>query len=506
MFESSEGIVGSRGMGTGWLARVAGWLFAEASGNSAEARRRARTLPKRLVITSILCDAVVIIYMLLLSYWIRFGTALQHIGVPGTGSMQDYAGHFALAAISLLFTANYFGIYDPRTLLRYRFVSMQVIKTCLVWTCAFLALTLIFKAEPLISRIYVGVAGITTMTGLIVWRFLFHSLLHHSHIAEYLRQRILFVGWSDDAQHLATMIARDRIHPYELVGYVPASRPNGGNAPREVARLGNLEEIEQIIEREMIDIVLLADVDTSNGDPVALANLCEREMVQFKVIPSFFQILLSGLRLETVSGVPVLGVTELPLDNPINILCKRLVDILGATVGLILSAPIIAVFGTLVWLESPGPIFYRQRRLGQNGTPFWIIKIRSMRLDAEAQGTPGWTTQNDPRRLRIGALMRRLNIDEVPQFWNVLKGEMSLVGPRPERPELIRNFKHDIPHYNARHAIKPGITGWAQVKGLRGDTDLTERIRSDLYYLENWSLLLDLHILLLTFVNRKNAC
>jgi lipopolysaccharide/colanic/teichoic acid biosynthesis glycosyltransferase len=144
--------------------------------------------------------------------------------------------------------------------------------------------------------------------------------------------------------------------------------------------------------------------------------------------------------------------------------------------------------------------------MGRKGKPFEIIKIRSMRLDAEKNGSPGWTTKDDPRRLRIGSLMRRLNIDELPQFWNVFKGEMSLVGPRPERPELIVNFKHEIEHYNARHTIKPGLTGWAQCNGLRGDTDLSERIRYDIYYMEHWNPFFDLRIMFLTLINRKNAC
>ena len=174
--------------------------------------------------------------------------------------------------------------------------------------------------------------------------------------------------------------------------------------------------------------------------------------------------------------------------------------------GLVLGAPFILLFGALVWLESPGPILYSQRRLGRRGLVFNIYKIRSMRIDAEKDNEPGWTTKDDPRRLKIGGLLRRWNLDELPQFWNVLKGDMSLVGPRPERPELIRNFRDEIPHYNARHNVKPGITGWAQVKGHRGDTDLAERISCDLYYLENWNVFFDFQIMAMTFLNNRSAC
>jgi exopolysaccharide biosynthesis polyprenyl glycosylphosphotransferase len=249
----------------------------------------------------------------------------------------------------------------------------------------------------------------------------------------------------------------------------------------------------------------VADLNLAMDEIIELANIAEKEFVQFKVIPSYFQTLVSGLRSETISGVPILGIADLPLDRPFNRLLKRAMDIVGAIVGLFISAPLMGIFGALVYLESPGPIFYRQVRSGKNGRPFHIIKIRSMRLDAEAAGGAGWTTKDDPRRLRIGKFLRGWNIDEIPQFWNVLKGDMSLIGPRPERPELIATFKHQIPHYNARHASKPGITGWAQVSGFRGDTSLVERVRHDLSYLENWSLWLDIQILFLTFLKRENA-
>jgi lipopolysaccharide/colanic/teichoic acid biosynthesis glycosyltransferase len=181
-------------------------------------------------------------------------------------------------------------------------------------------------------------------------------------------------------------------------------------------------------------------------------------------------------------------------------------DVAGAVLGLILALPLILVFGILIYLESPGPIFYRQRRMGIDGRLFDMFKLRSMKLNAEAGGSPGWTVKGDPRVLRIGGLMRKWNIDEIPQFWNVLRGDMSLVGPRPERPELIAKFKEIVPHYNARHHIKPGLTGWAQINGLRGDTDLTERVRYDLHYIENWNVLFDFHIMIMTFFKRENAC
>ena len=186
---------------------------------------------------------------------------------------------------------------------------------------------------------------------------------------------------------------------------------------------------------------------------------------------------------------------------------KRAVDIVGSIIGLILSAPIMAVFGALVYLESPGPIFYRQPRVRRGGVQFGMFKIRSMKLGADkSDNLQQSTPKDDPRLLRVGAFMRRWNIDETPQFWNVLKGEMSLVGPRPERLYHSEKLSGEIPHYSARYWSKPGMTGWAAVNGLRGESDLVERIRCDLYYLENWNLWLDFQIMFLTFLRRKNAC
>ena len=470
--------------------------------------RRDRTLPERLVITSLLCDSVVIVYALIAGYWLRFHTALNHFGVTGPKitpmTAHDYAGYIAFGALSLIFTLAYVQVYDRQKLLRLRQVVVQVTKGCLLWFVGFLSFSLMFKFQPSISRVFVTISAINALGGLLVWRWMFHRFLQRSAIAGALRQRILFVGWNEESERLTKSFENDGARPYDVVGCVTSARARFQRRPR-LQVLGAYENIREIIQRHNVDMVVLTDVNCVKGEIVGLSNLCEKEMVQFKVIPSYFQILVSGLHLETISGVPVLGVSQLPLDRTFNVGLKRAIDIVGGLFGLLVSAPLMAIFGAIVYMESPGPIFYRQRRMGRNGMPFDIIKIRSMRLDAESGTGAQWCQKDDPRRLRVGAFMRAWNIDEIPQFWNVLKGEMSLVGPRPERPELIENFKEDVPHYNARHNAKPGITGWAQVKGLRGDTDLGERIRADLFYLENWNAMLDIQIMFLTFLRRENA-
>lgn len=449
---------------------------------------------------------------LLVGYWIRF----QSGWIPTRetwwtspmgrrAEIDDYIGLVLMGAVLLWGTFLAMRLYDRSNLLRFRRVTHIVIQGATFWLFAYLSVSLVLKFQPPISRVY-AVSSFFAATGFVMaWRYGFHRMLRSERFARALRQRVLFLGWSPEAGRLFHAIQQDRSQPYRAIGYIPIPHGDTTGLPPDLKQLGTFEELDTLLAARKADMVVLTDIDPSRHDIIQLANACEREHIQFKVIPSYFQILLSGLQLDSVSGVPILGVTELPLDRIHNRILKRTVDILGGLVGLLGSLPIILICGLLVRLESPGPIFYRQVRTGRRGENFKIIKIRSMRLDAEADGGAQWAKKDDPRRLRVGTFMRRWNLDEVPQFWNVLRGEMSLVGPRPERPELIEGFKYKIPHYNARHAAKPGITGWAQVNGLRGDTDLAERVRYDLWYLENWNLWLDFQIMFLTFFKRDNA-
>lgn len=469
-------------------------------------RENEQLSPHFWVLISVLGDLLMAIFAAYLAFWLRFHTFIREIGNFDFMSFRQYGGHMALGSLSLILVLGWQEIYHKNVLLRTRWVSSKIAKGVLVWTAGFLAITLALKLEPSISRVYVMLNGATALLLLLGWRTVFISCLRAPGRIEALQQRTLFVGWNEEAVSLWKTMKRDQTGSFDIMGWVRTGSAEDGFPQDEVVPcLGDLDEVEHLVSTHAVDMIVVADLHGPREQMIALANLCEREMIQFKVIPSYFRVFVSGLTLETIAGTPVLGVTRLPLDDTLNVMTKRIVDIVGATIGLVLSAPIIAFFSTMVWLESRGAVFYHQRRWGFNGVPFNIIKIRSMKMNAEAAKGAQWCVKDDPRRLKVGAFMRKWNIDELPQFWNVLKGEMSLVGPRPERPELIAGFKHQIPHYNARHHSKPGMTGWAQVNGLRGDTDLGERIQCDLWYLENWSLWLDFQIMLLTFFKRDNA-
>ena len=485
------------------MSRLAEELLASGS----KAAEFNRTVASRFRVLSIVGDAAVVGAAILVAFWVGFRANLFGVGAPAPGSVvRGYLPYMGLGGLSLLLLLAHYGMYAPAQLLRYHQASFVLIRCTFFWFVgAFLAVK-VFSPELLLPVAYLALTAFCLALGLLVWRGLLQRIAAVASFSRCLRERILFIGWNDLSERLTKSIAFDPAHAYEVVGCIP---PGSGEyekePPSNIPHMAASRDIVGMLRAKCIDIVMLADRATPMSEINELASTCEKEMAKLMVIPSYFQILVSGLSLQTINGIPILGISELPLHHPVYQIVKRTVDIVGSIVGLILSVPIMAVFGAIVYFESPGPIFYRQRRMGQGGSIFEIIKIRSMKLNAEPGGKPGWTVKDDPRRLRIGAFMRKWTIDELPQFWNVLKGQMSLVGPRPERPELIASFKEEIQHYNARHGAKPGLTGWAAVNGLRGDTDLSERIRCDLYYMENWTLWLDVQIMFLTFFRRKNA-
>jgi exopolysaccharide biosynthesis polyprenyl glycosylphosphotransferase len=438
---------------------------------------------------------------------VRFDSGLIPLffNIKSVPTSFDYMRLLVIGSAFLLGTFCYLRLYNWLCFVRYLRTAKVIVKGTIIWVVAYLAICLILKFGQPISRMFMLISFGCVVFAMITWRLILFKIMHLKIFGVNFQQRILFVGWGKEAEHLEKEIQNDHNHPYEIIGCLPS--PHGRlhrQPPSRIPVLGDYQNLATLLQQRHADVVILADLYVKMGEIIGLANLCEMEFAQFKVIPSYFEILASGLRLETIGGLPLLGVSELPLDRFSNRLIKRVIDIVGATVGLFLAIPIIAVFGALVYRESPGPILFRQKRVGRNGCPFHILKIRSMRMNAEENGAQ-WAKENDPRRLKIGAFMRKWNIDEVPQFFNVLKGDMSLVGPRPERPELISSFKHQIPHYHARHTCLPGMTGWAQVNGWRGNTSLEERIRFDIWYVEKWSIIMDIRILILTFRPQKNA-
>ncbi len=308
------------------------------------------------------------------------------------------------------------------------------------------------------------------------------------------RDRVIIVGTGPVAQMVLQKIQWSSYLGYEIVGLVngSASSEDSFGAPL----LGSAETLPELIAEHEIDEVIIALPEVEHQELIRIISLCERSHVAIKVYPDLFQIMASKMSIDDLGGLPLISIQDTALRGW-NLTLKRALDMVGSATGLVLISPLMFVVGLLIKLESPGPVFYVQERMGLDAKPFMVIKFRSMRQDAEKDG-PGWTVEDDPRRTRIGSFLRKTNLDELPQLINVLLGEMSLVGPRPEQPFYVQQFQQSIPRYMDRHREKAGMTGWAQVNGLRGDTSIWERTKYDLWYIENWSLWLDIKILIRT--------
>jgi exopolysaccharide biosynthesis polyprenyl glycosylphosphotransferase len=310
--------------------------------------------------------------------------------------------------------------------------------------------------------------------------------------------RVLVIGAGEIGQMLMQKIKHNPKLGYQIVGVVDNGKGDRRQYPLDAPVLGTLADVPRIIDKYTIDEVIIGLPESSHQELVSIISLCEREKVGIRVFPDVFQIMASEVTIGDLGGLPLLTIRDVALQGW-KLTLKRSVDILGSALALILFSPFMLLAAVLVKLDSPGPVFYTQERMGLDARPFKILKFRSMRVDAEEQG-PGWTTPDDPRKTKLGALLRRFNIDELPQLINVLIGDMSLVGPRPERPVYVEQFRQSIPRYMDRHREKAGLTGWAQVNGMRGDTSIAERTKYDLWYIENWSIGLDVKIILRTFL------
>ena len=461
---------------------------------------RETTLPTLLL----LGDILVVFGALCAGYWVRYNSPVGALGLDVPDArFQNYLPLILVGVGFLVAAFAHLGLYDSRMLLRKQQGLSTLARGTAFWLLAYLTFSLVIRFDPPISRLFVVLAGTLAFFSLWVWREIFYFILTRPALLPRLQLRVALLGWNEEAQSLAAEIDTKGRHPYVITGYI-ATGPGGPTA--RLRRLGALAELPAIFERERIDVLIAASLDLPRADLQSVTEECERAYVEWKVMPTAFQIFLSGLRLQTVGSVPVLGVEDLAITRLLNRIAKRLFDVVGAVIGLAVSAPVILVLAALIKRESPGgPVFFQQTRVGGNHRPFTLYKLRSMQPDATASDAEHQSTpRHDPRLLGIGAFMRRWNLDELPQYWNVLRGHMSLVGPRPERPHHVEQLSAAIPHYLPRHLVKPGMTGWAQVNGLRGATDLEKRIRYDIYYIENWSLWLDCQIIALTFLRWKN--
>jgi Undecaprenyl-phosphate glucose phosphotransferase len=330
-------------------------------------------------------------------------------------------------------------------------------------------------------------------------RFILHQLRVILQSQGLVRDTVIVVGTGDAAQLVVNKIMGTPFLGYRLLGLVADSNAAGPAQGFDAwPILGCTEDLPRLIDENAVDEVIIAMPEADDEEMLRVSSLAHRERVSLKVFPTLFEIMAAGVTIDDLGGLPLLSIRDVALHGW-KLTVKRAMDLVGSAAGLVLLSPFLLLVAILIKLESPGPVFFVQERMGLDARPFPMFKFRSMRQDAEANG-PGWTVKNDPRRTRLGTFIRRFSIDELPNLINVLLGDMSLVGPRAEQPAFVQQFRTMVPRYMERHHEKAGLTGWAQVNGLRGDTSIYERTKYDLWYVENWSIWLDVKILIRTVV------
>ena len=455
----------------------------------------------------VLLDALVIGAAYWLS-WFLWLSGYVRENEPGTGilSVEIYFTAFLAIVPGYLILYNASDLYSSKRTAKTVYEVFNIIKANTIGLLAVMVVLFAINI-PDFSRGMVGVFyGINIIAETLMRKSVRYGL-RRLRRKGYNVKHILLVGYSRAAEEYINKIKANPEWGYEVCGILDDHVPRGA-VYKGVEVVGEIDSLHRILpgnELDEIGITLsLSDYDRLED----IVNICEKSGVHTKFIPDYNSVIPSRPYLEDLDGLGVVNIRRVPLTNMANMLIKRLVDILGAIVAIVLSSPLMLAAAIGIKTTSRGPLIFKQERVGLHNKPFQMYKFRSMEVQSDADEKKGWTTKNDPRVTKVGRLLRSTSIDELPQFFNVLKGDMSLIGPRPERPLFVEKFKEEIPRYMIKHQVRPGITGWAQVNGYRGDTSIKKRIEYDLYYIENWSMAFDFKILFLTFFKgfiNKNA-
>lgn len=403
-----------------------------------------------------------------------------------------------------------FHLYEPKRTHSKRAELWHICQACAVGLMLLTSILFAFRRSGYFGNfstrmlVAFSIIDITLTT---VERFGIRYILSRLRRKGFNQKHVMLVGFSDASDQFIDACRRNPDWGYHIYGIVD-DIAEVGEGYKGVRVVGRISELEHILAQNTIDEIAITLPLAAYAKLDGIVHVCEKSGVHTKFIPDYNNIIHSKPVTEDMDGLPVINIRNVPLTDPVKATAKRAVDICGALVGIILFSPVMLVVATLIKLTSPGPIIFKQERVGLHNKPFMMYKFRSMVQQTEADEKKGWTVPGDPRVTRVGRFIRKTSIDEFPQFFNVLAGQMSLIGPRPERTQFVEMFKEEIPRYMIKHQVRPGMTGWAQVNGLRGDTSIYERVKYDIWYIENWTMSLDVKILFLTifkgFVN-KNA-
>ncbi len=445
-----------------------------------------------------LTDATVVVGAWLASYWVRFHVPPAFHVLAVTKGFPEFATYAALAPLVAVLWMTVFTllhVYESKRLLAPLSELGVVLKAHAVALMTFVAVTFMFE-EYHYSRLVIIYFGALSAVAMLALRFTLLVTLRALRKRGFHLRHAIAVG---EGAAIRDLIRRLEAFPELGLSVAGVITREGPNSERNYNKpyLGGFEDLPEVIRTHRIDEVLIALPSSQGREMDRLLELLKDETIDVRIVPDVHRFVTLGCDIEDFDGLPVVRINGSPVIGG-GAFAKRATDAVLSAVALIVLSPLLALIALLVKLTSPGPVLYRQERMGLDGRSFSMLKFRSMRVDAEQRSGAVWCSAGDARRTKFGTLLRRTSLDELPQLWNVLRGEMSLVGPRPERPVFVDEFRKQIPHYMLRHKVRAGITGWAQVNGWRGNTSLDRRIECDLFYIRNWSYALDLKILTMT--------
>jgi Undecaprenyl-phosphate glucose phosphotransferase len=444
-------------------------------------------------------DAVAANVAMLMAWFLRFSVEVIPL-TKGTQALSKYA--LLLPIVTVVFPLAFAvqGLYRIRPTRGKAEEWLSVAIGSVVATVVLSGVILWIRpshSEVYYSRATLGIFMVGTIAFAIAGRALVRFVVERRYRAGRSLDRVLIAGSGELARAVVERIAGHAELGFRIVGYLQ----NGEESLLgPLPCLGRVEDAERVVREHEIDHVFVALPHASSEAMMTLLDRLVKNLVAVHFVPDLLQFMVLRSRVEDLDGLPTINLSETPLEGWSRFV-KRGFDLIVALAALAFFSPVMLLVAIVVWLEDRGPVFYRQVRMGLDGKPFEIVKFRSMRVGAERETGAKWAERDDPRRTRVGRLIRAWSLDELPQLWNVVRGDMSVIGPRPERPEFVEQFRAELPHYMLRHKVRAGITGWAQVHGWRGNTSIRIRIEHDLYYIENWSLMLDMKILFMTVVH-----
>ena len=442
---------------------------------------------------NVLSDGALVLLSILPAYWIRF---CLFDGTPSF-PLRSYLWLGAIAMVLFLATYAIAGLYASYRAVRFHREAQTLFLATILDMLILITALFVFRLNEMSRWLLVFYCGIVYCV-LVCKRAALRLTLRHYRRLGYNQKHVLVVGDGEMAAAYVRRVREDRDLGFLVDGYV-ASRTRLPN----VRRLGGYDQLEEILTERNPDEVIVAMAPEEYALTGKVINICEKTGTKISLVPFYAKYMPSNPQVDNINGLPMINLRRIPLDNMANAFIKRAMDVVGALVLIVLTSPLMLIAAVGVKLSSPGPVLFKQERVGRNKKPFYMYKFRSMRVNASEK--TGWSRNEDPRKTPFGSLIRKFSIDELPQFFNVLKGDMSLVGPRPEVPFYVEQFKEEIPRYMVKHQVRPGITGWAQVNGYRGDTSIKKRIEYDIYYIENWNVFFDLKILLMTLTRSMNS-